>query len=75
MEEYCHKKSKSEKSKVLPWTGGKSGPNIKKLPEEMNITPWITMQGVKDETLIATISSWVNLGGLSMEEIFNEFDK
>ena len=59
MGEYCHKKSKSEKSKVLPWTGGKSGPDIKKLPEEMNITPWITMQGVKDETPRATIFSRV----------------
>ena len=59
MEEYCHKKSKSEISKVLPWTGGKSGPDIKKLPEEMTITPWITMKGVKDEALIVAILSWV----------------
>ena len=75
MEEYCHKKSKSEISKVLPWTGGKSGLDIKKLPEEMTITPWITMQGVKDETPRATIFSWVQSAELSMEEMCNEFDK
>ena len=41
----------------------------------MTITPWRTMQGVKDETLIATILSRVKSGELSMEEMCNEFDK
>ena len=41
----------------------------------MNITPWRTMQGVKDETLIATILSQVKSGELSMEKMCNEFDK
>ena len=69
------KNQKVEKSKVVPWTGGKSGPNIKNFPEDITITPWRTMQGVKDETLIATILSKVNPGELSMEEMWNEFDK
>ena len=45
---------KVKKSKVVPWTGGKSSPKVKNLPEDMTITPWRTIQGVKDETLIAT---------------------
>ena len=69
------KNQKVKKSKVVPWTSGKSGPDIKNLPEDMTITPWRTMQGVKDETLIATILSWVKLGDLSMEEMCSEFDK
>ena len=69
------KNQKVKKSKVVPWTGGKSGPDIKNLPEDMTITPWRTMQGVKDETLIATILSQVKLGDLSMEEMCSEFDK
>ena len=75
MGEYWEKKSKSEKSKVVPWTSGKWGPDIKNLPEDMAITPWRTMQGVKEETLIATILSWVKSGDLSMEEMCSEFDK
>ena len=41
----------------------------------MTITPWRTMQGVKDETLIATILSRVKLGELSMEEMCSELEK
>ena len=43
--------------------------------EDMTITLWRTMQGVKDETLIATILSQVKAGELSMEKMCNEFDK
>ena len=69
------KNKKSEKSKVGPWTGGKSSPDVKEFLEDMNITPWRTMQGVKDETLLATLLSQVNSCELSMEEMCNEFDK
>ena len=41
----------------------------------MTITPWRIMQGVKDETLIATILSRVNSGELSMEEMCSELEK
>ena len=61
--------------RVVPWSSGKAGPDIKNLPEDMTITPWRTMQGVKDETLIATILSRVNSGELSMEEMCSELDK
>jgi len=64
-----------KKAKVVPWSGGKTGPDVKNLPEDMTITPWRTMQGVKDETLIATILSRVKSGELSMEEMCNEFEK
>ena len=46
---------KSGLDKVVPWTDGKSGPDVKNLLEDMTITPWRTMQGVKDEKIIATI--------------------
>ena len=41
----------------------------------MTITLWRTMQGVKDETLIATILSQVKSGELSMEEMCSELEK
>ena len=69
------KNQKVKKGKVVPWSGGKTGPDVKNLPEDMTITPWRTMQGVKDETLIATILSRVKSGELSMEEMCNEFEK
>ena len=69
------KNQRVKKIKVVPWTGGKSVHDFKNFPEDMTITHWRTMQSVKDETLIATISSRVNSGDLSMEEMCSEFDK
>ena len=64
-----------KRNKVVPWAGGKSSPDIKNFPDDMTITPWITIQGVKDEIIIATILSQVKLGELLMEEMCSEFDK
>jgi len=69
------KNQKVKKGRVVPWSGGKAGPDVKNLPEDMTITPWRTMQGVKDETLIATILSRVKSGELSMEEMCSELEK
>jgi hypothetical protein len=41
----------------------------------MTITPWRTIQGVKDEKLIIAILSRVRSGELSMEEMCDEFKK
>ena len=51
------------------------GLDIKKLLEDMPITPWKSLQGVKDEGLITSIVSHVNSCELSMKKICNEFDK
>ena len=53
----------------------KTCPDIKNLPDDMTITPWTSMQGVKDDKLIITILSRVRLGEFSMEEMCDEFKK
>jgi hypothetical protein len=41
----------------------------------MTITPWRSIQGVKDDKLIISILSRVRSGELSMEEMCDEFKK
>ena len=53
---------KVKKYKPLISTNNKSGLEIKLLLEDMNITPWRSMQGVKDEKLVKTILSHVKSG-------------
>ena len=48
---------------------------MKLLEKYMNITPWRSMQGVKDENLVKTILSRVKSGELSMNEMSEEFLK
>ena len=48
---------------------------MKNMLEYMTITPWRSMQGVKDERDAMAILSRVNLGELSFEEMFDEFQK
>ena len=48
---------------------------MKQPPEDMTVTPWRTMQGVKDEKLFKSILSCVKLGELSMDEMCAEFQK
>ena len=69
------KSQKVKKSKPLICSNSKSGPKMKILPEDMTITPWRSMEGVKDEKLVKTIFSRVKSGELSMEEMFEEFLK
>lgn len=46
---------------------------MKKLSKDITITPWRTMQGVKDEKLVKSVLSRVNSGELSMDEMCAEF--
>ena len=69
------KSQKVKNYKPLICTSSKSGLKMKLLPEDMTITPWRSMQGVKDKKLVKTILSHVKSGELSMEEISEEFLK
>ena len=53
----------------------KTSPDIKNIPDDMNITPWRSIQWLKDDKLIITILSHVSSGELSMEEMCEEFKK
>ena len=48
---------------------------MKQLPEDMTITPWREMQGVKDEKIVKTILSRVRSGEFLLEEMSEEFQK
>ena len=48
---------------------------MKKILEDMTITPWRTMQGVKDEKLVKSVMSSVKSGELSMDEMCAIFQK
>jgi len=48
---------------------------MKQLPEDMTITPWRALQGVKDEKIVKAILSRVRSGELPLEEISEEFQK
>ena len=48
---------------------------MKQLPDDMTITPWRAMYGVKDEKIVKTILSHVRSGELSLEEMSEEFQK
>ena len=48
---------------------------MKQLPDDMTITPWRAMQGVKGEKIVKTILSRVRSGELSLEEMSEEFQK
>jgi len=69
------KNQKVRKSKPIICTNSKGGPEMKQLPEDMTITPWRTMQGVKDDKLVKSVLARVKSGELSMEEMCAEFQK
>ena len=69
------KNQKVKKSKPIICTNSKTGPEMKQLPNNMTITPWRTMQGVKNEKLVKFVLARVKLGELSMEEMCAEFQK
>jgi len=64
-----------KKTKPLTCSSCKSGHEMKQLPEDMTITPWRALQGVKDEIFFKEILSHVKLGELSLEEMSEEFQK
>ena len=53
------KNEKVKNSKPLICSNSKLGPKMKQLQEDMPITPWRELQGVKDEKLVKTILSHV----------------
>ena len=69
------KNQKVRKSKPIICTNSKGGLEMKQLPEDMTITPWRTMQGVKDDNLVKSVLARVKSGELSMEEMCAEFQK
>lgn len=69
------KNQKVKKSKSLICSNSESGPEMKQLSEDMTITPWRALQGVKDEKIVQAILSRVRLGELSLEEMSEEFQK
>ena len=69
------KSQKVKRYKPLISANSKSSPKMKILPEDMTITHWRSMQGVKDENLVKTILSRVKSGELSMEEMSEKFLK
>ena len=69
------KNQRVKKAKPLIFGISKTGPEIKNLPDDMTITPWTSIQGVKYDKLIITILSCVRLGELSMEEMCDAFKK
>ena len=69
------KNQKVKMSKPIICINSKTGPEMKQLPEDMNITLSRKMQGVKDEKLVKLVLARVNSGELSMEEMCAEFQK
>ena len=63
------KNQKVRKSKPIICTNSKGSPEMKQLLEDMTITPWRTMQGVKDDKLVKSVLARMNSGELSMEEM------
>ena len=69
------KNQKFRKSEPIICTNSKVSPEMKQLPEDMTITHWRTMQGVKDDKLVKSVLARVKSGELSMEEMCAEFQK
>ena len=49
------KNQKIKKNKNLVSNIGKTSPKMKNMPEDMTITPWKSMQGIKDERVVMSI--------------------
>lgn len=69
------KNQKVNNFKPLICSSSKSGPEMKQLLEDVTITTWSAMQGVKDEKFVKTILSRVNSRELSLDEMCEEFQK
>ena len=67
------KNQKVKRSKPLICSNSKSSLEMKKLLEDMTITPWRAMQEVKDEKCVKEILCRVSSGELSLEEMSKEF--
>ena len=74
-EDISVKNQRVKKAKPLICGTSKTCPDTKNILDDMTITTWISIQGVKDDKLIITILSRVRSGELSMEEMCDEFKK
>ena len=74
-EDIAIKNQKVKKSKSFICGNSKLAPEMKHLPDDMTITPWRAMQGVKDDKIVKTILSPVRSRELSLEEMSEEFQK
>ena len=69
------KKQKDKKSKPIICTNHKIGPEMKQLTDDMTITPWRTLQVVKDEKLVKSTLCHVTSGEFPLEEMCSKFQK
>jgi hypothetical protein len=67
------KNQRVKKAKPLICGTSKTCPEIKNIPDDMTITPWRSIQGVKDNKIIINILSHIRSGELSMEEMCDGF--
>lgn len=47
----------------------------KPIPEDMKITPWRHLQGIREKPLIIAVLSWVKGGSISLEKMGEEFER
>ena len=59
---------KGAKGKKLDYT-------IEEVAEDMKLTPWRSLQGIKDETLLVSVLSRVLAKELSLDEMVFELSK
>lgn len=69
------KNKKDKMSKPLICGNNKSGPEMKQLLEDMTIIPWRELQGLKDKKHSKAILSHVKSSELSLDEMYEEFQK
>ena len=74
-------RSTSKKGKVDPQlelkstTAKKIDLTIEEAADDMKLTPWRAMQGIKEEQLLVSVLSRVVAKELSLEEMVTEFKK
>ncbi|MCO5594932.1 hypothetical protein L7F22_048967 [Adiantum nelumboides] len=54
---------------------GGSEERLKPIPKEMKITPWRSLQGIREKPIILPILARVKGGALSLDEMSKEFEK
>ncbi|MCO5585897.1 hypothetical protein L7F22_039831 [Adiantum nelumboides] len=65
----------TKKSKKAQRSRGGSEEALKSISEDMKITPWRSMQGIREKHIILPILARVKGGALSLDEMFKEFEK
>ena len=47
----------------------------KPIPEDMKITPWKHLEGIREKPLIIAVLTWVKGGSMSLEQMGEEFER